>query len=84
MVRRAVEGELRIPDAIGVPADDRAEVGCVLEISRETVEAEHDVVEVSGAVRRPNRRDDCAVGDHPHLDAVRIRERELVHDPTIG
>src|SRR5437867_8300834 len=42
VVRRAVEGELRIPDAIGVPADDRAEVGHVLEVPRETVEAEHD------------------------------------------
>ena len=77
VVRPPVERELTIGDAIGVAAHDRAEVRRVLEITRETVEAEDDVVEVSGAVGRADRRDDAAVCDDLDFDTVRIREREL-------
>src|SRR2546426_1083264 len=40
VVRRALEGELTVRDAIGVAADDRAEVRRVLDVAGETVEAE--------------------------------------------
>src|SRR5439155_23179500 len=76
-VRRAVEGELPLGDAIGVAADDRAEVRRVLEVAGEAVEAEHDIVELSRAAGRADRRDDPAVRDDLDFDAVRIREREL-------
>ena len=77
VIRRAVDGELAIGDAIGVAADDRAEVRRVLEVAGEAVEAEHDIVELSRAVGRADRRDDPAVRHDLDFDAVRIREREL-------
>ena len=50
MIRRAVEREPRVGDAIRVSAHDRAEVPRVAHVVGERVVAEHDVVELAVAV----------------------------------
>ena len=76
LISGAVERELALGNPIGVAADDCTEVRRVFEVSTEAVEAEHDVVEVAGAVRCADDGDDAAVRHHANLDAVRIRERK--------
>jgi hypothetical protein len=61
LVGHLVEGELAACDAVGVTADRRAEIILHLEVRRELVEAEHDVVEFSIAVRHPDAGDGRAV-----------------------
>src|SRR5438477_12035899 len=71
----AVEGELTIGNPIGIAADDRTEVRRIFEVSAEAIEAEHDVVEMAGALRCADDGDDAAVRHHANRDPARTGER---------
>src|SRR5256714_15523517 len=66
VVRHAVECELAACDAVRVSPDERAEVRMLAKISGQTIEAEGDVLDVSGAVRRTNGGDDRAARPCAH------------------
>src|SRR6266566_3467401 len=83
-IGRAIECEPPTGNAIGIATDDRTEVRRVFEVSGKTVVAEHNVVEVTGAVRCPEDGDDAAVGHHPDLDAVRVGERKELDAAPVG
>ncbi len=75
-VNRTVECESSTRNPVAIAADDRAEVGVIVEIPTQAVIAEDDVIEPARAVRRLERGDDPAVVGEPHFDAVNIRESE--------
>src|SRR5256714_14469208 len=83
VVRHAVECELAASDAVRVSPDERAEVRMLAKVSGQTIEAEGDVLEMSGAVRRTNGGDDRAVRHCANHDPARGGEREEIYGPTL-
>ena len=74
-VAHAVEFEAAAGDAVGVAADDRAEVGAVPQITVEVDEAEGDIAGGSGAVRDPQGANDRPVGDDLDFESLPVAER---------
>ena len=74
LVGDAVERELAECDPVRVPARDAPEVRASLDVVREVVEAQRDVLEVLAAVRDLHRLDDPAVGEDLDFHAVRVRQ----------
>src|SRR2546423_9096891 len=83
VVRHAVECELAASDAVRVSPDERAEVRMLAKVSGQTIEAEGDVLEVPGAVRRTNGGDDRAVSHCADHDAARGGKREDIHRAAV-
>src|SRR2546430_16799014 len=83
VVRHAVECELAACDAVRVSPDERAEVRMLAKVSGQTVEAEGDVLEMSGAVRRTNGGDDRAGSHCAKHDPPRGGGREDIHGASV-
>jgi hypothetical protein len=80
----AVEREAAVADAVGVAADERAEVRIALFVVGERVEAEDDVGAAAGAVGAAERRDDAAVVDRLQHQAAAVVERVLDDLAAVG
>jgi len=67
-----VESERRVADTVGVPPDDRPEVGVNPKVVLERFEAEDDIGENTVPIRRRQGGDDRAVGHdrRPHAGAI--------------
>src|SRR6185436_5410881 len=57
LVDLAVDGELRATDAVGVAADDGAEMGVVVEVTGKGVVTQHDVIAPTVPIAHVDRRD---------------------------
>src|SRR6267378_4065706 len=82
-IGRSVERKASASDSVTVSAYDRAEVRTIVEISRQVVVPEDNVVEPSRAIRRSQRRDDAAVVCQRYSNAVPVCEREEFRCPPI-
>src|SRR5262249_705205 len=74
-----VERESPFGDAVGVAARERPEEGVAFQVFVQTVEAEHDVVHLAGAVGSLERNDYAAVSGDSGLDAVGVGQRVKLH-----
>ncbi len=83
-VRLLVDREAPLRDAIAVSADDRPEERMAFQVPVDRVEAEHDVADGAVSVRHLQRRDDAAIGDRRHLDAVGVLQGEGLHRLAVG
>jgi hypothetical protein len=81
---RSVEREPAVGDPVAVAADDSAEVAALGQIVVEVVEAEHDIVHATGAIRHPHGNDRRAVGHRADFDAAVIGEREDLDGGAAG
>jgi hypothetical protein len=84
LVDLAVESELRVADAVAVAADEGAEEGGRLHVSRQVVHPEDDVRILAVAVRGGERNHGAAVGNDPCLHAVGVGERVKLHLGAVG
>ena len=66
----AVEGEGGVGDPVGVPPDDGAEVGGVLQIPVNFVVAEDNVAQVAVLVRHSQRHNNATVVDGAYFEAL--------------
>ena len=66
----AVEGECSVGDPVGVPPDDGAEVGGILQIPVNFVVAEDNVAQVAVLVRHSQRHNNAAVVDCAYFEAL--------------
>ena len=83
-IGHAIEREAPVRDAIGVAADQRAHVGVIREIALERVIPQYDIARHRIAIGHGEGDDDAAVGEEAHRHAVRVAERDDIHDPPIG
>src|SRR5436190_840969 len=79
MVLDAVEREATARDAVAVASDERADVEGLTLIVLDTIEAEHNVIEMSAAVGNLERDDRAAVCGDARLRAPSVGERVDVH-----
>ena len=84
LVRRAVDAEARVTDAVRVAADDGAEPSRVGQVLRETVVAEDHVRHSAVAVRDRERGDRRAVGDDRRSEPMSIREDVSLDRNAVG
>ena len=82
--RGAVEREAALGNPVSIAPDDGAEVARFGEVRLERVEAEDDVVDASGAIRRAHRHDRRAVAHQADFDAVLADQREAVDRRAVG
>ena len=82
-IGRPIEGESAAGNPIAVATDDRAEVRGIAKVAAQTVVPEHDIVELTRAVRRLQRGDDAAVVRQPDFDTVGVRQRKQIDGPSV-
>jgi hypothetical protein len=74
-VRRAVEREPALGDAVGDTTRDGAEVRVPGNVFVERIKSQRDVRDVAFAIGHVHLGDDAAVGHHLHRQAVAVRQR---------
>src|SRR5262249_37448767 len=83
-VGHAVERKSSTSDAIAVAADQGAKIRTVLEVARERVVAQYDVLITAGAVGGGEKGHDAPVGRHFRLHSVAIAQRVQPHRTATG
>ena len=77
LIRRAVDGEASLRDAIAVAANRVAHAAVIGEIAFQIVKAQRDVIQHAVAIRHDDAGENRAVVDDAHRRAARIGQGEL-------
>ena len=79
-----IEAETPCCNSISVSADDRAKVRVLIQISVQFVESQHDIIELSIAIRHHERDKNAAIISNLRLQGLSILKSVKLHFRAIG